>query len=309
MRIPLVASFVFLVYCLVSLMSNIAGSAVSNPLDPTDATVAFAGGRLRLASGSLLEYAQFNGPLIEVNGVQVFLSAPLECDIADTTIDSTGADTGFGPAPTTLYYAYVNTLGVLRLSETAPQVSKNQRSLYLDDSGSGANWRFVGWVYVEGAAFQDSESARYVVNAYNKRPARLFVCPSYSDNNAQTTYGVTLATWDELGSVGFIANGEDAIALQLTVNASAIGAAGAQVGIGESSASSPSSAAVLPASGANESASCSLVSLFATPGAAQVSSAKFLAVSSAASTFIADFARNGATFDPPATRLEGWIQQ
>lgn len=230
----------------------------------------------------------------------------------DNTIDATGADTTAAPASGTLHYCYLSSGNAsafpndLRLSETAPSLVSGV--YYLGTSGNALEWRFVGWVYVDGSGeFQDSVTARHTINYYNRRALPLLTCPAFVDDNAQTTYGVNLATFTSINggtgdSVTFVSNGEDPVVLYVQAACSAASGTTAFVGPGFDSTTQPEVVAAFRGTGST-----------ATAVASKVLTAGFrtgyllCCTQTTAYTMIADTARFGAAADPPATFLAGWV--
>jgi len=138
----------------------------------------------------------------------------------DNLITSTGADAGGGMGTDITYCVYISNSSAspfpsdLRGSTTAPTLLNGIK--YLGTSGNAANWRFVGWVQrdLQQGLFRDSETQRFVINYYNRRPLPL----RYFQTTDSWTYN-TLAwsIWGVGGSsssrVEFISNGEDIVNL------------------------------------------------------------------------------------------------
>lgn len=291
-------------------MSRTAGAIANSPLSPNEAIVGYNGGRLRLQpAGSKLEFVGEIGPYIEVATRSVEITAPLQCAYSDDTIDSNGDPDG-PPVDDTLYYVFVSYQGLLRLCGAPPSFSNEGVGLYLSDTPAGRTWRFVGWCRTGTGVFEDGVTRRCIINAENRKPLPIFYCPGYADNNAQTTYAHTSAAWAPLNGVAapvvVIAGGGIIGELDVSLHAScsSVGAGGAQVGILATGLSTHRAAALLPAGGAGVSASCRLLPRISGPS---VVTLEPQAVSSAASTFVADAARNGAASDPPVTVLTGWV--
>lgn len=290
-------------------MSRNSASIANSNLDPTDAIVGYNGGRLRLVDLANIAFAGEIGPYIEVATRKVEIGVPITVDYGTDFIDVNATPTG-PLTDDTLYFAYVSATGLLRLSDQTPSFSNIGVGLYLADTTVGRQWRFVGWVRTGTGKFEDGPTRRCIINAENRKPLPIFYCPAYSDNNAQTTYAHTSATWAALNGVAapvvVIAGGNIIGELDVSLHAScsSVGAGGAQIGIVATGLSTHRAAASLPAGGANVSASCRLLPIIDGPS---VITLEPQAVSSAASTFIADAARNGATADPAVTVLTGWV--
>jgi hypothetical protein len=274
-------------------------------------------GRLSLASATSLDLRPYSGRFVEINSELCDLdptSITYSCSTSDNLINFQGNSTGSPPAANTLYYVYVSNAFAsllpysMRLSTTAPQVLTGTGAVgvkYLGTFTNAINWRFVGWVKTNGSTqFVDSDTQRFVVNYYNRLKKRLFSCPGYSDNNAETTYGVNSTTFVEANGgtgskVEFIANGEDAVTYSAYgVTKGTLGRNGL-LGVGESSSSSAAVAAQ------NNQISASTYVPLST-GRSYVPSEGYqyldlLLADSAAITFVADLARAGSAADPPCT--------
>lgn len=185
-------------------------------------------GRLQRNSDSILSLQRYAGDVVEVNGANVSLgSSGIEFDkVNDNLITSTGADSGSKTAASTLYYVYVSNASAspfssdLRLSTTAPSLYNGVK--YLGTSGNAANWRFVGWVMTDASnTFQDSDTQRLVCNYWNRVRKRLYTCPAYSNDGAETSYTVAATSFTAVnGGTGskleFISNNEDATVYYMT---------------------------------------------------------------------------------------------
>lgn len=291
------------------------------PPDPSTYRFGEAGGRIVL-SGSDLAYVGYSTNIVEINGQNVETGSLNGCATTDDLIDNTGAGTGLFPANLARTYAYVSNSAAtslansLRLSTSAPVDYKGFR--YLNNSGNGANWRFVGWVGTLGSpsvAFRDDEAARLIVNAYNRIQKTLFLCPGYNDNNAGTTYSTNNATWTGIGvtaaltdTVAFVSDGENAINLEANVNPHTSGGSW-RMGIGVASTIATARTTVLASAGlrtglADQSSSCSIA-------IERASGFYFAALCSytagVAMTVHADQARLGSAADPYASWLTGTV--
>jgi hypothetical protein len=292
------------------------------PPNPRDFRYGECGGRLELVSSSEIGFQTYASSVIEINGENVNIGALNICDVGNDLIDNDGADSGLSPANLARTYAYVSNSSAttnpnsLRLSSSAPVDYGGFR--YLNSTGNGANWRFVGWVGTLGTPsvqFRDDPEARLIANAYNRLRKSLFLCPGYNDNNADTTYTTTNATWNGIGvtasltdTVAFVSDGENAVEFQASVSPHT-SAANWRVGIGINTTISTARTTILGCSSqrtalANQSSSCSYGAVFS-------SGFYFAALSSytagAACVAHADLARNGSTADPFATYLQGSV--
>jgi len=265
-------------------------------------------GRLQVDSTTQISLQQYSGNWVEVDGEAVALG---NFGYAITTsqglLDSGGAITNTLPSASTLYYVYLNSNGI-RLCATAPS--------YLDGIyylGSGAltrTWRFCGWVYTDGSTqFVDSDIARHLVNYYNRLRKRLFVCPSYSDDEAETTWTETSTTWTKAtggSDVSFITNNEDTVWLTVVadVSISTNGNGGPGIGI--------DGITTVPVSGdvtltANEEYSITLTYGYDAGNAGQHTASFVVRVSTGTLTIQADDERHGADADPAVSYLMGHL--
>jgi hypothetical protein len=292
------------------------------PPNPSDFRYGECGGRLELVSSSEIAFQTYATSVIEINGENVSIDALNICDTGNDLIDNAGADTGLAPATLARTYAYVSNSSAtsnpnsLRLSSSAPVSYGGFR--YLNSSGNGTNWRFVGWVGTLGSpsvSFRDDATARLIVNAYNRIRKSLFLCPGYNDNNTDTTYTTTNATWTGIGvtasitdTVAFVSDGENAVEFQASISPHT-SAANWRAGIGINTTIATARTTILGSCSlrtalANQSSSCSY-------GAVYSSGFYFASLSSyttgAACVVHADFARNGSTADPFATYLQGSV--
>lgn len=334
------AFVLLLIACLVAgiLMSTSRGSPANSPLDDAVARHEVNGGYLT-AAGVHLYLVASTSDVIEINGelIDLYLSNPTTRFDTDNTIDVDGNDTTTLPAINTLYYVYCSNVAAndvyagqsLRLSTSAPTLTSGAQwpaCPYLNNTGNGKNWRYVGVVYLvdDGGGnptTADTPAQRLVANHYNRRPRPLFACAGYADANSQTTYSFNSATWAQINAAAKVqflvsqpktdatfASGTDFAHVVGNFVVSATPAAVTQWGLGLDSTTDPSASASIAASAANSSVS---VALDMTTGIdrAGVTTVYQLGMSNGASTVVADQARNGAAADPPATYLTGWVLQ
>lgn len=295
------------------------GSQISaSGIDLATARAGLGGGRIEWISATQIALIGVAGPGVSVNGSMIEASAVALLVPGDNLITASGADAGAAMAASTLYYVYLSNAaatfspGRMRASLTAP--TRVSGIYALGAAGNAANWLFLGWVRTTSATqFADSQSDRAVVNYYNRVWRSLFVCPSYNDDDADTTYVVTTAAWGAIvagASVSTIYNGEDSIRLAACFCKSA-GAVGSQWGIGRS-ATTPDVSSAIASALTSTSIGCSIEYggsndplIGATPIAVTFSMLGF--TSGVGVTLIADRARNGAVADPPSTWLEGRV--
>lgn len=177
-----------------------------------------------------------------------------------------------------------------------------------------ASRRLAGVIYSTSTnTIEDSLRNRYLINLYNAVPRRLFHCPGYSDNNANTSYTDSTSTFKEAngsgnGNCGFIT---PVTGFHSSINVSAVvitsASGGANAGIGFDGITD------IRAMGQTNSVSYlqtfGLFSGYAgtTPG----KHAWYLCTYSQAgtATWFADGARSsgGGLTDYPDTYLEGWV--
>lgn len=244
-----------------------------------------------------------------ISASQVF---PLFDTSAQNAMDVAGLSTGalVNASVSTLFHVYYcgagDFQGGLGFSTTAPT---RVNGLYvLANSDVGNTCIFVGWMRTDAAGnMQDNAAQRLVVNYYNRRWVSLLLRPAYADGNSTTTYALTTATWTRInagtGDTGeWISNGEEAIRASATFVLGAVAPASIiKCGIGDNSNTQPlvcASLGSLAISGS--SMSCQAV----ISAAAGYRTITMLAVTgNLATTFAADYLRDGAASDPPATYL------
>jgi hypothetical protein len=310
-----------------------SGGWVYNPLDEATARQGIVGGRIKSIGLSPvgLEVEVATGNVIEVSGELVSIAdgsgTPLLTfdPLTQHTILATGLDSTVLPSDLTLYHVYLSNSSAsyapssLRLSLVAPTYLSG--SPYLGTTGNAANWRYLGSVYQSSAGFYaDTTSQRDVANLYNGVAKPLRACPGYTDDNAQTTYSLTKASWATMNAgaddfVTFVDLGEVALAIPhpspyftLSVTCSLVGAGVARFGLAIDSTVDPLATCTLPAAGANVSTSCGLsydVAAVTVPARRQVN--MIAMTSNVATAIVADLARTGAAADPPATQLTGFV--
>lgn len=229
-------------------------------------------------------------------------------------IDLVPSGTALSAQPSTLFYVYIEYALSANPSLVASLVAPTLvDGIYLlNNTGQGIKAFFLGWIRMDsGGRFVNTDAARCVVNYYNRRPTRIRLRPAYSDNNANTTFSLNTATWARAnGGTGdtaeYIANGEDAIHVHAQYTLGAVApAAVIQVGIGDNSNTQPSSAAAMGSAAiSGSSAACSLC---VTPAVGYRTLTMLGMTGGLATTFAADYARNGAAADPSVTSLYAMI--
>lgn len=293
----------------------VADDAGNNEIDITfRATEPLFQARMVASSGTSLALENFNGNFVLVGTERVLVANVDDWDTGDNLIAADGTDAGGDAAVDTLYYVYVSNSSAsfsatsLRGSATAP--SEVDGVLYLGTTGNALNWRFVGRIRTIDAGggtvnFADSESRRFVQNHYNKIRKHLLTRPGYSDNNAQTTFNFTGASWAALNGgtsdfVEFIADGINSV--ELAFNAQATSQTGA-IAIGIDTSTNPQGAAA-----AFTSAAITQCAIYKDTPAAGYHVANMCAVVPAGTAVIvADRGRSGANADVCMTYLKGSI--
>ena len=285
--------------------SGVAEKVARIPLDDVrQVEEGVFGGRLQRDSATQISIQQYAGNWIEVNGEAVSIgSAGLILTTADGLLSSSGGVTNTAPSTSTLYYVYVSADGDLRLSTAAPV--RYRGVYYFGTSGVAVRWRFVGWVRTNGSTqFVDTTTDRLVVNYYHRRPASVFLCPAYQDDDTIDSFTETSTTWvaanGGTGATGsYIASGEDAIHVHAFSLCSNSGANVTRIGIGDNSATSASVAAVNIAAAAS-AISCAYATV---PATGYRTLSLLTSVSAGTGTYNADAARDGSTADPAMTAL------
>lgn len=270
-------------------------------------------GRLQRDSTTQVSVQRFGGDLVDVNGANVSLgSSGIALLTTDNLITSTGADAGAAMAASTLYYVYVSNSSAspfpsdLRASTTAPSLLNGVK--YLGTSGNAANWRFVGWVRTNGSTqFVDSDTQRFVINYYNRRPLKLFACPGYVNNDVSSSWTTTSGTWVRAnGSSGdtieWIGNGEDAAQISAFACCTNNGQNYNFIGIALDATTSVKSSSLTKVSIATEVYPLA-ASYNELPTEGYHISYLMARVSNGTGTFYADSNRGGATADPYDTYI------
>lgn len=298
-------------------MSGGGAGGLFNGLSLGLARKAFTGGIIILSSATRLAFAQATGDVIEVEEELVPIpGAGLPLDNTDNVLAADGTDSGAAMAAFTTYYIYCSSSRPayaprsVRASATAP--SRVNGELYLGAAGDALAWRFIGLCNTVGASqFRDSLTQRLVCNFFNRVPKPMQVTPAYVDNNLQTVYVENTPVWAQMNGgvasqLDYVANGLDSAWFRLDWSVAVIGAAACGMGIASNSATSPTTAAVITALAADESGS---LGYSEAPAMGLRNIRALVMTGGVASTFIADFVRNGATADPLGTTLRGWVMQ
>lgn len=156
---------------------------------------------------------------------------------------------------------------------------------------------------------EDSAAKRFVGGVDFPVPRRLFTCPGYVDDNANTTYSVTVTSFgDANGGTGnkceFVAALSGVYADILCQGQGSIPSGSMQVGIGQDTSSTAKVYGVIAVSG-TLNVTCRRGDHFA---AGYHYFALIARVSTGTGTLVADSARLGGTSDPATTYLEGFYQ-
>jgi hypothetical protein len=267
-------------------------------------------GRLQVDSTTVITLQPYVGDWIEVNGAAVSITndAPtidgFEVDAsADTLLAATGEIGTTSLSSDTLYYVYVHATLGLRCSTTSPTAVNGVK--YLNDTDSGPDWRFCGWVRTNGSTqFVDDSTNRHLVNYYNRRVKHIILTPAYADGNSETTFTETGTSYSAAnsgtGSTGsYIANGEDAVRAQVSGRMVNSGANDTCLGIGDNSTTA--AAAAIEHTGTSEAPASTQYASIPSEGYRTIS--MLTAVSGGTGTYTADFARRGSAADPIGTVL------
>lgn len=298
--------------------SGVATRTIPVPLsDPADAAEvgnaedAVFQGRMQRDSATQISLQRYTGDYCVVNGSMVQIgSSGLTCTTSDLLLAATGLSTGAAPAASaTLYYAYLVGLegsyspGKLRLSATAPSMTEN--GYYLGTSGNALNCRFVGYVRTNATPnFVNDTTDRWVINYYNRLALPIILKPGYSDDNAETTYTTTSTTWvtanGGTGATGsYVANGEDAVEIDLFAQMSSTAGNGPFAGIGDNS----TTAAVVDCTASSTVAFTGSCHYRSIPAAGYRTVSVLIRCTGGTSTFRADNVRGGGAADPIATGI------
>ena len=276
--------------------------------------------RMQRDSTTQVSLQYYNGRYIDVNGEMVDVSSSGYALLtSDNLLSSTGTDSGGAMGTSTLYYVYVSNSqasfapGDLRASATGPSAYRGAK--YLGTSGNAAHWRFVGWVRTNGSTnFVDTSLDRLVINYHNRLRLPLLANPAYADNNAVSFYTTASKTFVAANggtgaTLSYIANGEDAVFLNLSGTSSNSGAAGVANDMG---ISTPDSTTTAHASSRQWSpgavyALSHCCAYADTPAVGYHAQSLLIAVSSNTGTFYADLQRNGSASDPRSCKIDGLV--
>lgn len=170
-------------------------------------------------SGTLTLFP-YAGNVVAVNAQNVIVPPTgLTRLVGDNLIDATGADSGAPGGANTLYYVYISngkasfSPSSIRLSATAPSLVNGTK--YLGVAGNALNWRFAGWVRLDGTPnFASDNVNALIVNYYNRDSQYIQASPNYADTNAYQFTAIPNGNWAAIGgatldTITLIANGED----------------------------------------------------------------------------------------------------
>ena len=244
-----------------------------------------------------------NGLTHGVSGFQFYV------DTSTNLIDANGISTGANPSASTLYYAYMNPEGTLRLSATAPSFYEGRK--VLSATAEGRNWVFLAFAYTNASTqFEDDDDGRHVANYYNRVRKRLFTCPAYSNGGTETSYSHTNTAYAAANAgtgatVSYIHNGEDCP--EFTVHASADAPVGNNsfCGLGDNSTTTAAAAMLINPASDRHTVSLRYAVDSGTP-ARRTASILFATVGGTLVVY-ADGERRSGTTDPYATYLIGSV--
>ncbi len=173
--------------------------------------------------------------------------------------------------------------------------------------GSDAMQLLLGTIYTTGtASIEDSRANRYVGNLYHQQPRPLYLCPSYSDNNATGSYSVTATSLSAIsgGQANFVVpwNGGFAAAATQWCFDPAVGYQAIN-GLGCDSTSTAVASNVAAASTRNAYP----LSKRAQFARGRHYWAMLACVTGGTGTIYSDLARFGGSSDPPMTYLDGEV--
>lgn len=231
-------------------------------------------------------------------------------DSDDKLLGSTGGGLSTAMAASTLYYIYINPDGVVRASATAPLYSYDGVQV-LNTVLGARDWLFIGYARTNGSTqFVDTATDRLVINYYNRRRLKMLLTPGYVDDDLDSFYTYTAATFGLLnggtGSIGsYIANGEDAAEFGMNLEGTAPAAASFLLGIGDDS-STTADAVTQVGSAATITGQPKLVTV-PSQGYHTVTMLGAVSVALAVGTVNADGPRRGGATDPKMTCLYGTV--
>jgi len=268
-------------------------------------------GRMQVDSTTVISLQRYTGNWVEVDGAALSITSDgLSRDVANALLESNGSVGSSAPSADNLYAVYVGGDETqIRLSgTTTPTLYLG--TYYLGATGGAVKWRFVGWVWVNSSTqFVDSEVSRLCCNYYNRVLKDLYRCPSYNDDDTNTTWTEGSNTWTQANSgadsqIEFLCNNEDAVVLhaQGSLESNTAGAF-TYLGIGVDSITS------VVRAGVHQGVDLGHIGIhYSDVLSATRHYADLMAVVSAGiSTFWADDDRIGSDEDPPITYISGQV--
>lgn len=287
------------------------------------------GMRLAYSSATSLALLPRTSLLIEVNG-EVLDGTAYAVATTDNLITSAGADSGAAMSTSTVYYIYVsNSLAStwpndLRASTTTPvsnygggvgpsSLNTAYPDLYLNTTGNGLNWRFVGMARTNGSTqFTDSTTSRLVLSYYNRVDANLVSCPAYSNGNTATSWTTTSTSWVQANAgtgsrVEWLSFGDESVDITAYAMATNSGANSDYVGIG---LDSTTDCLAMGQSYPNNTAYTTMTARWtAIPTFGYHYAEMMVRVSAGTGTYYADNTRNGAVADPYMTYITAVVSR
>lgn len=297
-----------------------ANTAIVLPWRPSAIASASSGvfqARLQRDSATAISLQRYAGQYVEVGGEMVDVGASgLSCATSDNTINGTGGDSGTGPSASSTYQVYVSNSSAsfapldLRLSGQSPSLVGGVK--YLGTSGNALNWRFVGWVYLDGSTqFSDDTTNRLVVNYYNRARKTLVINPGYSNGNTSSSYtrsgNWTAANGGTNASGSFISNGEDAADFVLSAAMSTPDGVTGLAGIGIDTTTDPLVTTHSQGSSSTNDISSHVATSRTVHAEGRHTVSLCVAATGGTATYYSDTVRLGATADPRATQIEGIV--
>lgn len=273
----------------------------------------FCGGRLQFKSATELEFVPATGNVIEVNGEDVDFGAGYNVTTSENLISNIGTDSGAAPSGSKVLYAYVSSSQSsyrpedMGLSETAP-AGVVAGLPYLDGSGNGLEWRYVGKAYHFAFGFSETATVLGVASFYNRVAKRVFLCPLYQNGNSVTTYTKGNTSWGSIGSISFMSHGDEAVTFEAFGRTWASNGWG-NIGISVDNTNSPSRSGNNMLSSSDPNASVLNACRYDFKPLDGWHKVHLMAVTSGVTViFYADLQRNGASDDQPATYLTGIVR-
>lgn len=172
--------------------------------------------------------------------------------------------------------------------------------------------RWLGIIYPIGTnRADDSERSRHLLNGYNQVPRSVYICPSYRDDNASTTFthgatggeagGWTDATEENVsGAVSFLSDGRSACRFCFQASANAIFRVGLRI--------NPDTPSNIVASSGGGTGNMAMATWAGLLPAGQNGAAGVVFASATTTAYSVDFSRGSISLrDVPLTHLEGVV--